>query len=203
MPNAQINVITRLPYAELYEVVFDGNQILYTDAKGEVALFGNLFDLKTRRNLTKARVDELSIADFSKLPFDKAILRVKGHGARKLAVFTDPDCPYCKQLEKELETIDDLTVYVFLFPLQQLHPDAARKARAVWCAPDRAKAWDELMLASKEPPEPSSDCHAPIAEIAKLAGKLNIRGTPGLVFASGKVVAGLVERGELEELLSR
>jgi thiol:disulfide interchange protein DsbC len=202
MPNVQINSISRLPYGDLYEVVVDGSKIFYTDSRGQIGLFGSLFELKTRKNLTKARVEELSVADFSKLPFDKAIVRVKGSGARKLAIFTDPDCPYCKRLEKELEAVSDITVYVFLLPLEQLHPDAPRKARAIWCAPDQAKAWEELMLAGKQPPEPSSDCRSPIADIARLAGELNIHGTPGLVFASGKVVPGLPEIDELEQMLS-
>jgi thiol:disulfide interchange protein DsbC len=202
MPSAQINSVTRLPYGDLFEVVMDGNKIFYTDSKGQIGLFGNLFELKTRKNLTKARIEELSVADFSKLPLDKAIVRVKGSGARKLAIFTDPDCPYCKQLEKELEAVSDITVYVFLFPLQQLHPDAPRKARAIWCAPDQAKAWDELMLNGKQPPEPATDCRTPLADIAKLAAELNIHGTPGLVFGNGRVIPGLPEPDELEQMLA-
>jgi len=202
MPDAKIDSITKLPYAELYEVVVDGNKIFYTDAKGQIGLFGSLFELKTRKNLTKARVEALSVTDFSKLPFDKAIVRVKGSGARKLAIFTDPDCPYCKQLEKELQGVTDVTVYVFLFPLPQLHPDAPRKARAIWCSADPAKSWNELMLSGKEPPDPATDCKTPIAEIAQLADHLNIHGTPGLVFANGKVVPGLVSREDLEKMLS-
>ena len=126
--------ITKLPQLDLYEVVGNGNRIFYTDAKGEFALMGNLIDLKTRVNLTQQRQDQLNVVDFSRLPLDKAFVKVKGDGSRKIAIFTDPDCPYCKRLEQELAKVSNVTVYVFLYPLPQLHPDAPRKARAVWCA---------------------------------------------------------------------
>lgn len=202
LPNLTVVSITKLPQLDLYEVVGKGNRIFYTDAKGEFGLMGNLIDLKTRANLTQARQDELNVVDFDRLPLDKAIVRVKGDGSRKIAIFTDPDCPYCKRLERELAKVSNVTVYVFLLPLPQLHPDAPRKARAVWCSQDPAQAWDALMLEGKEPAEAATECRDPIADVASVAGEIGIRGTPGLVFANGKLVPGAISAEQIEEHLS-
>lgn len=201
LPGMAIESITRLPQLDLYEVVGSGNRIFYTDAKGDFALVGNLIDLKTRENLTEQRQDELSVVDFAGLPFDKAFVKVKGDGSRKLAIFTDPDCPYCQRLEQELGKVSNVTVYVFLLPLAQLHPDAPRKARAVWCAPDRAKAWDALMLEGREPAAPAPECQDPLADVAKVADRIGIQGTPGLAFASGRLVPGAIDAEQIEQLL--
>ena len=159
-------------------------------------------DLKSHSNLTEQRRSELSTVDFSRLPLDKAIVKVKGDGSRKLAIFTDPDCPYCKQLEKELSGVSNVTVYIFLFPLAQLHPDAPRKAKAVWCAADRVKAWDDLMLSGQEPPAPKAGCETPIADIARVGEELHINGTPGLIFSNGKLVPGAIPAADIEKLLN-
>jgi len=132
---------------------------------------------------------------------DRAIVTVKGSGARKLAVFSDPDCPYCKQLERELDGISDVTIYTFLYPIVSLHPDAARKARLVWCASDRARAWSELMLRGREP-ENAASCPSPLADNLVLGGKLSIDGTPGIVFPSGRLVPGVIARDLIERYLS-
>lgn len=203
LTGAKIGPITKLPYGDLYEVIVNNVNILYTDSKGQIGLFGNLVELKTRKNLTALRKEDLMVVDFSKLPLDKAIVKVKGNGSRKVAVFTDPDCPYCKQLEKELSNVTDVTVYIFLLPLGKLHPDAPRKAAAIWCSADRAKAWDDLMQSGKEPAEGGTkECVNPIADIAKLAAELNISGTPGIVFSNGKLVPGAVPAEQLESLLN-
>jgi len=203
LQGAKIGPITKLPYGDLYEVIINGVNVLYTDSKGQVGLFGNLVELKTRKNLTELRRDELLVVDFSKLPLDKAIVKVKGNGSRKLAIFTDPDCPYCKQLEKELTNVTDVTVYIFLLPLTQLHPDASREATAIWCSKDRVKAWDDFMQSGKEPGEgKAAECTTPIADIAKLAQQLNISGTPGIVFSNGKLVPGAVPAEQIETMLN-
>jgi thiol:disulfide interchange protein DsbC len=202
LPGLKIEAIRKLPQLDLYEVVHNGRRILYTDANGDFGLFGNLIDLQLRTNLTEARQNELNVVDFAALPLDKAFAKVKGKGTRKMAVFTDPDCPFCKRLENELKNVDDVTVYVFLLPLPQLHPDAPRKARAVWCAPDRVKAWDALMLEGKEPPAAAESCKDPIGDVAKLAEELSIQGTPGLIFQSGRLVPGAIGAGQIEELLN-
>lgn len=199
-PGARIDEIRALPHAGLYEVVVNGLNVFYTDARGEIALVGELIELSTGRHLTKERVAQLRTVDFSRLPLDKAIVKVKGTGARRMAVFSDPDCPYCKQLERELTAITNVTIYTFLLPLPALHPDAVRKAEMVWCAADRAGAWDTLMLAGREPA--ASSCETPIRDIAQAAEALNISGTPGIVFGNGRLVPGALTRTEIEQHLN-
>jgi thiol:disulfide interchange protein DsbC len=202
MPQLHVDSITKLPYGDLYEVVVNKTNIFYTTAKGDVGLFGSLVDLKSHANLTEQRRAELRTVDFSRLPFDKAIVKVKGDGSRKLAIFTDPDCPYCKQLEKELAGVSNVTLYIFLYPIAQLHPDAPRKSKAIWCAPDRVKAWDDLMIDGKAPPEPDAGCETPIADLARSAAELHIDGTPGLIFGNGRMIPGAIPAADIEKYLN-
>lgn len=201
MPQAKIGAITKLPYGVLYQVVVNGTNIVYTDEKGEVGILGTLVDLKSKINLTQQEKDKLIVVDFSKLPFDDAIVRVKGNGTRKLAVFADPQCPYCQGLEKELENVNDVTIYTFLMPLDDIHPGSMRKAELVWCAKDRAKAWDDMLLHQQEPKDSNTDCATPIKEIAELASRNWITGTPGIVFPSGKLLLGNQPHELIEKLL--
>lgn len=201
MPQAKIGAITKLPYGGLYQVVVNGTNIVYTDEKGEVGILGTLVDLKSKINLTQQEKDKLIVVDFSKLPFDEAIVRVKGNGTRKLAVFADPQCPYCQGLEKELEHVNDVTIYTFLMPLDDIHPGSMRKAELVWCAKDRAKAWDDMLLHQQEPKDSNTDCATPIKEIAELASRNWITGTPGIVFPSGKLLLGNQPHELIEKLL--
>lgn len=201
MPKVKIGAITKLPYAGLYQVVVNGTNIIYTDEKGEVGLLGTLLDLKSKTNLTQQEKEKIVAVDFSKLPFDEAIVRVKGNGKRKLAVFADPQCPYCQGLEQELENVNDVTIYTFLMPLDDIHPGSKRKAELVWCAKDRAKAWDDMLLHQKEPRDSNTDCATPIKQIAELAPKLWITGTPGIVFPSGKLLLGNQPHELIEKLL--
>ncbi len=189
-PDMKIVSITKMPYAGLYQVVTNGFNIFYTDEKGEIGIFGNMIDLKNRQNLTKQEKDRITVVDFAKLPLDKAIVRVKGNGTRKLALFSDPECPYCQALEKQLEAVNDVTIYTFLLPLPSLHPGAVRKSQLIWCAKDQAKAWNDMLLRQKEPKGSNTTCATPIAEIAELAGKNSITGTPGIVFSDGKLLFG-------------
>jgi thiol:disulfide interchange protein DsbC len=201
MPDLKIESVRKLDRIDLYEVVNNGRNVFYVDSRGETALVGRLVDIRTHENLTDKRIAELSRVEFSTLPLERAIVTVKGSGARKLAVFSDPDCPYCKQLERELDGVGDVTIYTFLFPLTSIHPDAERKARLVWCAPDRARAWSELMLLGREP-ENVATCSSPIAENLRLGEKLSIEGTPGIVFASGRLVPGVIGREQIERYLA-
>jgi len=190
LPEAKLGAITKLPYGGLYQVVVNGTNIMYTDENAKVGLLGTLVDLKSKANLSQIEKDKLSVVDFSRLPLDKAIVRVKGTGARKMAIFSDPECPYCQGLEKQLESVSDVTIYTFLFPITELHPDALRKAQLIWCAKDRAKAWDDMLLTQKEPEGSNTTCETPIKEIAELASKNYITGTPGVIFSSGKLLFG-------------
>ncbi|MEI6318710.1 MAG: DsbC family protein [Pseudomonadota bacterium] len=195
--------IRKLPFADLYEVLVNGQTIAYTDAKGEVVLVGNLLDVRTRANLTEQRQKELLSVDWKSLPLDRAVVYRKGDGSRRMAVFSDPDCPFCRKLEGEIAGLDNLTVYTFLLPIRELHPDAARKAHAVWCAKDRGRAWLDLMLLEREPEPAAAGCTAPLEEIAALAKRMRINGTPGLVFESGRVVPGLINRVQIEQNLQQ
>ena len=201
LPKAKIESITKIPYGNLYQVVVNGANIIYTDEKGEVGFVGNMVDLKSKANLTQQEKDKLSVVDFSKLPLDDAIVRVKGNGKRKLAVFADPQCPFCQGLEKELQSVNDVTIYTFLMPLEELHPGSIRKSELVWCAKDRAKAWDDMLLHQQEPKDSNTDCATPIKQIAAFASDNWITGTPGLVFPSGKLLLGNQPHELIEKLL--
>jgi thiol:disulfide interchange protein DsbC len=199
----EVTDIRKLPFADLYEVLVNGQTIAYTDAKGEVVLVGNLLDVRTRANLTEQRQKELLSVDWKSLPLDRAVVYRKGDGSRRIAVFSDPDCPFCRKLEGEIAGLDNLTVYTFLLPIAQLHPDAARKANAVWCSKDPGRAWLDLMLLEREPAPAPAGCAAPLEEIATLAKKFRINGTPGIVFESGRMVPGLINRVQIEQNLQQ
>ncbi len=202
MPGTHIGAITKSPYAGLYEVVANGFNVFYTDEDADIAIIGKMIDLKTTKDLVQERTHELMHVDFASLPLDKAIVKVKGNGSRKLAIFSDPDCPFCHELEQELAKVNDVTIYIFLYPLTELHPDSERKAKLVWCAGNPAKAWDELMLHGKEPAATDKPCEPPLKEIKALAQKNWITGTPGLVFPDGQLVAGSVNSVQIENDLA-
>ena len=151
-PKMSVESVVKTPYAGLYEVYMNG-QIVYTDEKFSFLIAeGHLVDSKTKKDVTTDRLADLSKIDFASLPLEQAIKVVKGNGSRKMAVFSDPDCPFCKRLEQnELSNITDVTIYTFLMPLDQLHPDAANKAKAIWCSADRAKSWQDWVLNGQLP----------------------------------------------------
>src|SRR5262249_35693259 len=159
--------------------LFTGDSIMYTDKAGAYIFGGPLVETHSKRNLTAERVDERNMIDFSKLPLEKAIKTVKGTGERKLAIFADPDCPFCKRLEKEIEPMTNVTIYTFLYPLLSLHPDAERKARVIWCSKDRSNAWSEWMLRATLDDSPACE-DAPISEVTAIARDLEINSTPTL-----------------------
>ena len=187
-PGATVGIATKSPYFGLYEVLFD-EQLVYTDAKVSYVFVGNVYDATNKKNLTEAKLRELSRVAFDSLPLNLAIKKVKGNGQRKLAIFSDADCPFCARIEKELKAIDNVTIYTFLFPIDQLHPDAARKSKIIWCAPDKVKAWDEF-FASGALPGNNGDCDTPIEATGALGRKLKVNATPTLVFADGSIVPG-------------
>ncbi|MDR2219583.1 MAG: DsbC family protein [Methylobacillus sp.] len=200
-PKFPVKSVTKTPYAGLYEIVV-GGQIIYADEKLSFILVeGSLIDPKSRRNITQERMNELTKVNFSTLPFDKAIKVVKGNGSRKLVVFSDPDCPYCKKLEqKELASLTDVTIYTFLYPIPQLHPDAANKARAIWCSPDKVKAWQDWMLRGQL--LKGTECDTPVDELIGLGDQLGIDSTPTLIFENGRRVLGAYPAKEIDELLN-
>lgn len=184
----------------LYEV-FTGDQIVYTDATGDYVVIGQMVDTQTKENLTEVRFNDRGKIDFKSLPLSQAIKVVKGNGSRTFAVFSDPDCPFCQQLEKTLLSVNDFTMYVFLFPIASLHPQAPEKAHAIWCAADRSKAWSDWMHERKLPP--TKTCNGdPIDSLQRLGDTLHINSTPTLFFANGRRIAGAMPAAELEKDLA-
>jgi len=200
-PGAQIGVVAKSPYLGLYEAQLD-DRLVYTDSKVVYVFVGSVYDSVARVNLTDLRLRELNRIDVSTLPVDLALKKVKGDGSRKLYVFADADCPFCKRLETEMKGLDNVTVYTFLFPIDQLHPDSARKSAQIWCAPDRNKAWDEWFDSGKLPSN-KGDCATPIAQTAALGQKYHVNATPTLVFADGSVIPGALPLAQLEEELKQ
>ncbi len=195
------------PVKGIFEVTLSPPQILYTDAQAHYIFTGAMVDLLKQVNLTEQRMAELNRIDFSKLPLEQSIKTVKGNGARKLAIFSDPDCPYCKRLEQEtLSHIDNVTIYTFLFPLDQ-HADASRKAGAIWCAPDRARAWDDWMLRGQLPSAANiaaaGACASPMQANVALGSRLGVRATPTIITEKGELVMGAVPTATLEARMAQ
>jgi len=200
LPETPIIDIRPAPVAGWYEV-FLGDSIVYADATGDHVLIGSLLDTRGRRDLTAASLDLRNGVEFGSLPLDKAIKVVKGSGARRMAVFSDPDCPYCRKLEKTLATTKDVTIYTFLYPISDLHPDAADKAQSIWCAEDREATWTAWMLDGIEPAAARCD-GVPIDAMQKLGRELRIHGTPTILLSNGKRFGGAMPAAELETALA-
>ena len=200
-PQSQIKGIAPTPVAGLFEAAVD-DRIYYVSGDGRYVLGGPLIDALNQTNLTEARLAKLNAIPWASLPLDLAIRRVVGAGTRRIAIFEDPDCPYCKQLEQTLAGVGDLTIYVLLYPLDELHPRAAEKSKAVWCAKDRAKAWAEVMRSGVAPAN-VGPCDNPIAKIAEFGRRHRIAGTPTIILADGRRLVGAVPREQLEKELSR
>lgn len=201
-PKFKVDKVTKTPYAGLYEVFMAG-QIIYTDEKLTFLIAeGRLVDPKTKKDITGERLEELTKIDFNTLPLDQAIKVVKGNGSRKLVVFSDVDCPYCKRLERnELANITDVTVYTFLYPIEQLHPDAANKSKLIWCAQNRVKAWEDWILRDQLPSS-AGNCEVPLDKVGQLAKKTGVTSTPTLIFADGKRMLGAQPYKEIERMLT-
>ena len=195
-PGAPVSNVSRSPYFGLYEAQLD-DRMLYTDAKVTYVIVGSVYDTATRTNLTEQRMKQMNRIAWESLPLDLAIKKVKGDGSRKLAIFSDADCPFCKRLETEMKGLDNVTVYTFLFPIDQLHPDSARKSAMIWCSPDRLKAWDEWFDSGKLP-DNKGDCATPIAQTALLGQKYHVNATPTLVFADGSITPGALPLDQIE-----
>jgi len=199
-PGAEVRGVTKTPYFGLFEVQFD-DRIVYTDAKAKYLVVGAMYDTDTKINLTEDRQRKLNRVDVAKLPTDLALKKVKGTGERTLYVFSDADCPFCACLEQELKNVDNVTVYTFLYPIDSLHPDAARKSRIIWCAEDRQRAWDDY-YATGALPNNKGDCENPVAKLQELGAKYKVNATPTLVFADGSVVPGALPAQRLEAELA-
>jgi thiol:disulfide interchange protein DsbC len=197
--DADIKSITKAPVPGLYEVNL-GTQIIYSDANGDYVLLGDLVDTRSRTNLTQARLAELNKVNFASLPLGNAVKVVKGNGSRKIAVFSDPNCPYCKQLETSLKSIDNVTVYTFLYPV--LTPDSAVKSKAIWCSADRGKAWESWMIDRKVPSAAGTCDTTAIDKNLQLGSKLGVTGTPTIILADGRRLPGALPADQLEKEIS-
>ena len=200
-PGAAVGVVVKSPYFDLYEAQFD-ERLVYTDAKVTYVMVGNVYDASTKQNLTDARLRKLNRVDWDSLPLELAFTRVKGDGSRKLAIFSDADCPYCKQLEKSMKGLDNVTIYTFLYPIAELHSDAARKSAVIWCSADKVKAWNEFFDAGKLP-DNRGDCPTPIKDTALLGQRLHVSATPTLMFADGSLIPGAIPLARLEEEINK
>ena len=200
-PGENIGDVKKMPFLGLYEIQID-DQILYTDANFRYLIRGDVIDVKSKTNLTEEAQQKRMAVPFEQLPLDLAFKKVKGDGSRRLAVFSDPDCPYCKRLEQSLASIDNVTIYTFLYPLEQLHPKAPEVARSIWCSPDRVKAWDDYML-RKVAPKAAGTCDNPVDKIVEYGQGKRISGTPTLMFADGKRVPGAIPLDQIESNLAK
>lgn len=196
---AKIDEVNKTPMPGLYEIR-SGTDILYTDAQGNFLIQGMLIDTKARKNLTEERVDKLMAISFDALPVKDAFTIVRGNGKRKMAVFQDPNCPYCKRFERDLAKVDNVTIHMFLYPI--LGPDSTEKSRNVWCAKDKVKAWSDWMLRDQVPPEAEASCDAgAMQRNVEFGRKYRITGTPTMVFTDGTRVPGAVPTAQVEKYL--
>ncbi len=195
----KIEEISKTPMPGLFEVRVQGNELFYTDAKGEFLIQGVLIDTKQKRNLTEERTDKLSAVAFDSIPLKFAFTQVKGNGKRKLVVFADPNCGYCKRFEKDLQKIDNVTIYHLLYPV--LGEDSKTKSRNIACAKDRVKTWNDWMLQGVVPPTVACDNHN-IEAIVEFGKKSRINGTPTLFVADGTRVPGAIDAAQIETLLN-
>ncbi|RYX97110.1 MAG: DsbC family protein [Comamonadaceae bacterium] len=196
---SKIDEVSKTPMNGLYEVRVNETDVFYTDAEGNFLIHGSLIDTRAKRDLTQERVDKLSAIDFSSLPLKDAFTVVRGNGKRKLAVFEDPNCGYCKRFERDLQKVDNVTVYMFLYPI--LGGDSPEKSQNIWCAKDKGKAWQDLMVRDVAVPKGSCDTAAIERNVA-LGKKHKITGTPTLIFADGSRVPGAIPAQQVEKFLT-
>ncbi|MEJ6020849.1 DsbC family protein [Ramlibacter sp. PS4R-6] len=197
----KIDEVNKTPMPGLFEVRV-GMDLFYTDAGGNFLLNGHLIDAKNQKNLTEERQEKLLAIPFDQLPLKDAFTLVRGDGKRKLAVFEDPNCPYCKHFERDLQKIDNVTVYMFLYPI--LGADSTEKSRNLWCARDKPAAWLDWMLRNKAAPGAAASCDVtPVTRNVEFGRKYKISGTPTLIMADGSRVAGAMPTAEIEKLLAK
>lgn len=205
LPNLpRIDEVRPTPMRGLFEVRINGTDLLYTDAEGNYLIQGALIDTKARVNLTDERLEKLTAIAFEDLPLKDAFTVVRGNGQRKLAVFADPNCGFCKRFERDLAKLDNVTIYTFLYPV--LGKDSEQKSRAVWCAKDRNKTWDDWMLRGVTPPEVKADAKCDTTALDRniaFGQKYRITGTPTTVLANGTRLPGAVGLDRLEPLLAQ
>lgn len=200
-PATTVTAVYKTPIPGVYEVIA-GKNVMFTGKDARHVIFGRMMDMDTQRDLTADRLAELNKIDFDALPLAKAIKVTSGNGKRAFAVFTDPDCPYCKSLEREgIKGITDYTMYVFPYPIASLHPDARRKAINIMCQKDKSAAWINYMHNSLQPE--NTECNNPVDEFIQLARALGVDGTPTLIRFDGTKTAGALPAARLDAWLNK
>lgn len=200
-PGDEIEHVLRSPYAGLYEVDVrgpEGRSVYYVDPSATLIFSGPIIDARSGRNLTQERLHTLSAINWKSLPLKLAITTVRGTGSPAIAVFADPNCPYCRRLEKTLAQIENVTVYTFLYPV--LEPSSVPLAKAVWCSQDRGKAWHDLMLRRLRP-EAAPHCPTPLRQLVALGKSLGVSSTPTWFLQNGERHKGTLSRSALVALL--
>ena len=196
-----IDEVSKTAMPGVYELRVNGAEVYYTDAQGDYLMVGNLYDTKQRRNLTEERVEKLTAIKFDALPFKDAFTIVRGNGERKLAVFEDPNCGYCKRFERDLQTINNVTVYMFLYPI--LGPDSTKKSETIWCSKDRGQVWQDWMVREQSIPNTTPICDTnALKRNVELGRTYKITGTPTLVFVDGTRVPGAIDAKQIEKRLA-
>ena len=197
-PSTKFGAVDKTPIAGLYQVVM-GKNVAYVEASGRYFLFGNLFDMQTQQDLTASVRAKANKVDFARLPKNQAIKIVMGNGKRVFALFSDPDCPYCRRFEQTLVNMTDYTMYVFPFPIASLHSDAPATSVSIWCAANQGQTWRDYLLQGKKPSH--KQCANPIEKNVQLAESLGIRGTPSLIHQDGRMTSGALDKAALEQWL--
>ena len=196
LPGTTFTEVSRSPLDGIFMVRM-GRNIAYADATGRHFLFGHMYDMDTRQDLTAQALQTAPVVAWKELPLEQAIRF--GSGQLKLAVFSDPDCPFCRQVEAELAKLKGVEIYVFMFPIEGLHKGASRTAQSIWCAPNRATAWRDYMLSGKKPVP--KNCNNPVASSVALADRLGLNSTPTLISSDGRVASGAATAQEIMEWL--
>jgi thiol:disulfide interchange protein DsbC len=199
-PSTRFGAINPTPWPGVFEVVMGAN-LAYVDESGQYFLFGHLYDMKSQRDLSAERKDSIATIDFDALPLADAMKEVRGNGSRVLAIFSDPDCPYCQKLESDIRDLTNVTIYTFLMPLVSLHPAAHSKAVSIWCASDRTAAWHAMMWRGEAVPQ--AECPHPVHRNVALAERLGINGTPTLIALDGRMLPGAASKEQIEAWLQR
>lgn len=200
-PESGVESVERMPTIGFFEVVIRGAQgprILYVDEGALFILAGEIIDARTGQNLTEARMRRLNAVNWNSLPFEWAVTTTRGGGRRKIAVFSDPNCPYCKRFEKNLAKLDDITVHIFLYPV--IKPESVTQTKSVWCSKDRAKAWNDLMLRDIQPAA-TPDCDTPVEKLVELGRRLGANATPTWFLENGERYSGALPLEQVRTLL--
>lgn len=202
MPGTPVTSVSPVAgFSGLYELVVGKNKIFYINENVDKMIIGHVFDLQTRRDLTNEKVRSLSVVDYKKLPFEDSFTVKKGDGSREFAVFTDPQCPFCKKLEKSLDSVTDYTMHVFMMPLTSLHPGSVKVAENIFCSSDKAKSWHDYVLRGK--PVKEAKCKNPVERNIALGDSLGVTGTPALIGVNGVTKAGYMVPKDLNIWLDK